>query len=70
MHVPSAVVTRGKNWIADSAFDDATSDLVATHPAVGLPLATVIVVCVAMTVWIGVLPTIIVDFARDASLIV
>ncbi len=40
-----------------------------TPAAIGLPLATVLFVCVAMTIWVGVLPSIVVDFARDASLI-
>ena len=31
---------------------------------IGLPLATVLVVCVVMTIWVGVLPTIVIDFAR------
>jgi len=41
----------------------------AAPAAVGLPLATVLFVCVAMTIWVGVLPSIVIDFARDASLI-
>ena len=37
---------------------------------IGLGLATVLAVCVGMTIWVGVLPTIIIDFARDAALLV
>ena len=38
-------------------------------PAIGVPVAAVLAVCVVMTVWVGILPTIIIDFARDASLV-
>ncbi len=48
---------------------DETIPVDETPVAVGLPLATVLVVCVAMTIWVGVLPSIVIDFARDASLI-
>ena len=51
------------------ATEDATEGA-AARPSIGLPVATVLVVCVAMTIWIGVLPTIIIGFARDASLII
>ncbi len=39
------------------------------RPPVGAPTATVLVVCVAATIWIGVLPTVILDFAHRASLL-
>ena len=38
-------------------------------PAIGMPIVAVLAVCVAMTIWVGVLPTIIIDFARDATLV-
>ena len=53
----------------DGTSEPATDDATARR-SLGLPVATVLVVCVAMTIWIGVLPTIIIDFARDASLII
>jgi NADH-quinone oxidoreductase subunit N len=37
---------------------------------VGLPTATVLTVCVLATLWIGVLPTIVQDFAHNATLII
>lgn len=39
------------------------------EPAIGMPVVAVLAVCVAMTIWVGVLPTIIIDFARDATLV-
>ena len=36
----------------------------------GRDLALVLVVCVVMTIVVGVLPTIVIDFARDATLII
>ena len=38
-------------------------------PAIGMPVVAVLAVCVVMTIWVGVLPTIIIDFARDATLV-
>ena len=38
-------------------------------PEIGMPIVAVLAVCVAMTIWVGVLPTIIIDFARDATLV-
>ncbi len=40
-------------------------------PAIGVDFATgvVLVVCAALTLWVGVLPTMLLDFARDATLI-
>ncbi len=37
---------------------------------VGLPTATVLTICVLATIWIGVLPTVIQDFAHQATLII
>jgi NADH-quinone oxidoreductase subunit N len=37
---------------------------------VGLPTATVLTVCVLATLWIGILPTIVQDFAHHATLII
>jgi NADH-quinone oxidoreductase subunit N len=37
---------------------------------VGLPTATVLTICVLATIWIGVLPTVIQDFAHSATLII
>ena len=39
------------------------------RPRVGAATATVLVVCVAATIWIGVLPTVVLDFAHRASLL-
>ncbi len=39
------------------------------HVAIGLPAGVVLLVCVAATIWMGILPTIIIDFARDATLL-
>ncbi len=47
-------------------------DAVETGPSrlnIGLPAGVVLVVCVAATLWMGILPTVIVDFARDATLL-
>jgi NADH-quinone oxidoreductase subunit N len=37
---------------------------------IGLPTATVLTVCVLATVWIGVLPTVVMDFAHNATLVI
>ena len=37
---------------------------------VGLPTATVLTICVLATIWIGILPTVIIDFAHNATLII
>jgi NADH-quinone oxidoreductase subunit N len=37
---------------------------------VGLPTATVLTVCVLATIWIGILPTVVIDFAHNATLII
>ena len=37
---------------------------------VGLPTATVLTICVLATIWIGVLPTVVQDFAHSATLII
>jgi NADH-quinone oxidoreductase subunit N len=52
---------------------DAEADAVKTAASrvpVGLPVAAVLVVCTVMTIWIGILPTIVIDFAHDATLII
>ena len=52
--------------------EQASPDAVETGPArlaIGLPAGVVLVVCVAATIWMGILPTIIIDFARDATLL-
>ena len=36
----------------------------------GLPTATVLTICVLATIWIGVLPTVVIDFAHNATLII
>ena len=39
------------------------------HVGFGLPVAAVLIVCVVVTAWIGILPTVVIDFARDATLL-
>jgi NADH-quinone oxidoreductase subunit N len=36
---------------------------------VDVPTGVVLVVCAAVTLWVGILPTLLLDFARDATLI-
>jgi NADH-quinone oxidoreductase subunit N len=36
----------------------------------GLPTASVLTVCVLATIWIGILPTVVIDFAHNATLII
>jgi NADH-quinone oxidoreductase subunit N len=40
-------------------------------PAISLdvPTGLVLAVCAALTIWVGILPTLLLDFARDATLI-
>jgi NADH-quinone oxidoreductase subunit N len=40
------------------------------YEALGLPTATVLTVCVLATIWIGILPTVVIDFAHNATLII
>jgi NADH-quinone oxidoreductase subunit N len=51
---------------------DEPDELEVEPPAewVGLPTATVLTICVLATIWIGVLPTVIIDFAHNATLII
>ena len=44
-------------------------DDLATSVRVDVPTAAVLAICVAFTLWVGVLPGLILDFARDATLI-
>jgi NADH-quinone oxidoreductase subunit N len=41
----------------------------ATRTRVDVPTAAVLVICAAFTLWVGILPGLILDFARDATLI-
>jgi NADH-quinone oxidoreductase subunit N len=45
----------------------ARGDDAAIH--MDVPTGLVLVVCVALTLWVGILPTLLLDFARDATLI-
>jgi hypothetical protein len=45
----------------------ARGDAAAIH--MDVPTGLVLVVCVALTLWVGILPTLLLDFARDATLI-
>jgi NADH-quinone oxidoreductase subunit N len=42
----------------------------APHERVGLPTGAVLTVCVLATIWIGILPTVVIDFAHNATLII
>ncbi|MGZ4688080.1 MAG: NADH-quinone oxidoreductase subunit N [Acidimicrobiia bacterium] len=42
----------------------------AVRTPVGVGVATVLAVCVAATIWIGILPTVVIDFAHRATLII
>ncbi len=37
--------------------------------SIDVPTGVVLFVCAAMTLWVGILPSVILDFARDARLI-
>ena len=37
--------------------------------SIDIPTGVVLVVCAAMTLWVGILPSLMLDFARDATLI-
>ncbi len=53
--------------------DQDVPDAVEVEPArvgVGVGIATVLTVCVVMTIWVGILPTVVLDFARQATLII
>jgi NADH-quinone oxidoreductase subunit N len=45
-------------------------ELEATRVPVGVGVATVLVVCTVMTIWVGVWPTIVIDFARHATFVI
>ena len=36
---------------------------------IDVPTGVVLVLCVALTLWVGILPSLMLDFARDATLI-
>ena len=44
-------------------------ELEATRIPVGAPATVVLAACVVMTLWIGILPSVFIDFARDATLL-
>lgn len=55
-------------YVSEDA-DDVMADVESDHVPVGLAVAMVITVCVVATIWIGVLPSIVLDFAHDATLL-
>jgi hypothetical protein len=54
---------------ADAPEGEAASRGDAPPISIDVPTGVVLVVCAALTLWVGILPSLILDFARDATLI-
>jgi NADH-quinone oxidoreductase subunit N len=54
---------------ADTAEAEAAAREEAPPISMDIPTGVVLVICAAMTLWVGILPSLMLDFARDATLV-